>query len=457
MNAVASSVGPPVISSAELSREVSHQASYGTTTIVWVFLSVYPFFSIFDYVFAETLWQPFLLIRLITVLLVYMTYRVGRAYNWSYRWPLHLILASVSLTYALLCNLVDFGAISTYFLTLSAIFLLINATVYWKTFNSYLHAAFAIVVQLLCFYLVNQRYPILTFFQEGGIVFMVIAICSAYIPRARFLSLGREIRLQLTAQHTNDKLQDLNEELIGKNQLILDKNAQLKRLNDQKNDFISIAGHDLKNLVGTIRLSVGELQAEGAAMSPDQQEYIGFISDASGRIQDLLNQLLDVKEIEGTEIAFTYEQVDLNRIINRIANDLTDAATRKDIQLLLNMLPTSIIVQVDQVFARQIFENLIANAIRFSQPANTLTLHTDATDTRFVFELIDQGQTIGQAQMDRLFNKLDELSHTTVSSPDRAGLGLSIALRLTEAMHGTLTYASNPRIGNRYRVEFPLA
>lgn len=457
MNPAISPGGPSIISPVELSREISHQSSYGTTTIVWVFLSVYPFFSILDYVFAETLWQPFLLVRVLTVLLVYITYRTGRACNWPYRLPLHLILVGVSLTYALLCNLVDFGAISTYFLILSTLFLLINATVYWEAVNSYLHAAIAIVVQLICFYLLNQRYPLLTFFQEGGVVFLVVAICSAYIPRARFQSLGREIRLQLTTQHTNDKLQDLNEELVGKNQLISNTNAQLKRLNDQKNDFISIAGHDLKNLVGTIRLSVGELQAEEATMTADQQEYVGFISDASGRIQYLLNKLLDVNEIEGTEIAFNYEQVDLNRIINRIANDLTDAATRQHIQLLLHMLPASIIVQVDQVFARQIFENLIANAIRFSQPANTLTLRTDATDTHFVFELIDQGQTIGQAQMDRLFNKLDELSHTTISSPDRAGLGLSIALRLTEAMHGKLTYVSNPRIGNHYRVEFPLA
>ncbi|RYF66413.1 MAG: hypothetical protein EOO39_23065, partial [Cytophagaceae bacterium] len=204
MNPAVSPGGPSIISPVELSREISHQSSYGTTTIVWVFLSVYPFFSILDYVFAETLWQPFLLVRVLTVLLVYITYRTGRACNWPYRLPLHLILVGVSLTYALLCNLVDFGAISTYFLILSTLFLLINATVYWEAVNSYLHAAIAIVVQLICFYLLNQRYPLLTFFQEGGVVFLVVAICSAYIPRARFQSLGREIRLQLTTQHTND-------------------------------------------------------------------------------------------------------------------------------------------------------------------------------------------------------------------------------------------------------------
>jgi signal transduction histidine kinase len=457
MKLTSTPVGPEAVSTVELNREVNRRLSYSTTTIVWIFLSVYPFFSILDYVFAEFIWQPFLLVRAITALVVYMVYRISQARNGTHQLPLHFIMGSVSLTYGILCNLVDFGAVNTYFLTLSAIFLLINATVTWPPVNSYLHTILAIGFQLLCFYLLNQRYSLLTFFQEGGAVFLVVAFCSAYIPRARYRLLTRAIKMQLMAHRTNEKLQDLNGELLDKNQLILDTNAKLQRINEQKNDFILIASHDLKNLVSTIRMSVSELQSEEAGMSADQQEYVGFISDSSNRMQYLLNKLFDVKEIEGSEIAFNYELTDLNRKITQVANELSDAAARKDIELSLNILPASMMVRVDRIFAKQIFTNLLANVIRFSQPANTLTLRTDAINSRFVFELIDHGQTIGQTHMERLFNKLDELSYTNISSPDRTGLGLSIALRLTEAMDGKLTYASDPRIGNYYRVEFPLA
>ena len=443
------------VSEAELSQQVYRRSWYVTNIIIWAFLFIYPFFSILDLIFAPYVWQSLLMIRLITVLIVYVVYELARKRRLDHRLPLHIMFATVSVTYAVLCNIVDLSAVSTYFLTLSVIFLLINSVIYWESTNSYLHTALAIILLLLGYYTLNQRYPLATFFEEGGQIFLVVALFSGYIPRTRYRLLWKETRLQLITQQANQQLQGLNEELSDKNRVISETNGQLQRLNEQKNNFIYIAGHDLKNLVGTIKMSVGELQTESWSFSNDQREYVEYIGDATQRIQYLLNKLLDVKDIEGPAISFNYEVFEINQEIEKIVHNLEEVAAQKSITLSYDPSTIPISLRLDRVFAGQIFQNLINNAIKFSQPTNTLTLQTTLADNLFVFELTDRGKAIGQDRLDEMFGKLDELSHNNVNSPDRAGLGLSIALRLTEAMNGHLYYRSSPETGNYYRVEFP--
>lgn len=445
---------PSSVDDATLRQAVNRRAWYVTNTIVWAFLFIYPFFSILDLMFAPYVWQSLFVVRLTSVLLVYIVYELTRQRGWDYRLPLHALLGTVSLTYALVCNVVDYESIGPYFLTLDSLFLLFNAVVYWEAIYSYLHTGLAVTGLLLGYYLVNQRFPLTTLLEEGGQGFLIVALCAAYLPRARYRLLWKETRLQVLTRHTNQQLQALNDELSAKNAIISATNDQLQRVNEQKNKFIHIAGHDLKNLVGTIKLSVTELQTEDWTLSEDQREYVGFIAESTQRIHYLLNKLLDMPETEQPQIAFNYEVVDVHSEIHKIVRNLAELAAQKRIQLRVKAEPVPMSVRLDRVFAGQIFHNLIANAIKFSQPANTLTLQTGRVEGRFVFELTDPGLAIGQTRLDSLFNKLDELSLSTISSPDRAGLGLAIARRLTEAMDGRLVYRSDPATGNHYRVEF---
>jgi signal transduction histidine kinase len=447
---------PPVVTPVELAREINRRAWYATNIVVWGILFVYPLFSILDYAFAESLWQVLLLVRLGSVVVFYLLYRTSQRRGWNYRVPLHGILALVSLTHALLINLVDYEAITGYVVTLAGIFLIFNAVVFWEAANSFLHVALVTLLFLLLYYASDQRYPLSVYVESGGQLFLIVTLFSSYIPHARFAVLQNEVLFRLTTQRTNLQLQGLNEEISEKNKVISEANQELQRLNEQKNHFIYIAGHDLKNLTANILTSASELKREARTLSLDQRDFVEFIDEAGRRIQYLLSRLLDVREAEKTALTFNYEVFDANRELDRVIYGLQEAASQKHIFLNENLAPYPISVKLDRVFTVQVFQNLVNNAIRFSQSHNALTLQTRQENSLFVFELTDPGRAIGPARLDELFQKLDVLSQNTVQeTEDRVGLGLSIALRLTEAMQGRLTYRSDESVGNYYRLEFP--
>ena len=74
-----------------------------------------------------------------------------------------------------------------------------------------------------------------------------------------------------------------------------------------KNSFINIAGHDLKNLIGSIIMSNNMLQEEDYRLSADQKEFVGYIQESAEKMQYMLNKLMDVKEIESPEMNFNME------------------------------------------------------------------------------------------------------------------------------------------------------
>lgn len=436
----------------ELTKEISKRAWYQTNNIIWMILFVYPLFSIVDFIFANNIWLQFFIVRIITDLIILGLYSFLQRKNFNYRILLHISLLLISVTSALLCNIVDIQQLNVYYLLYGFILLFFNLMVFWEPINSVLEALIALVL-LAIFFNLFSPYTLDIVIQNGGSLFFVIALISCLVPGARYKVINRDIRSQLLIARSNEQLKDQNRNIVEKNSIIDSQYEQLRKLDNQKNNFINIAGHDLKNLLGSIIMSNNMLKEEAYRLSSDQVELSGYISESANKMQYLLNKLMDVKEIESQEMKFKLEVFDINAEVQHVFKGLTETAQMKNIHLVDNIMKSPLNVNLDRVFTGQVFQNLLSNAIKFSQTNNSIRVVTSLERQKFVFEIIDEGVPIGQPELSNMFNKLHALSDAQAHTESRVGLGLSIAKLMTQEMGGELSYRSDDH-GNYFRVEF---
>ncbi len=440
------------ITKEEFLKETLKKGWYQTNNIIWTVIFIYPLFSIVDFIFANALWLQFFIIRVITDLIILVLYNIFQRKNYNYRYLLHITFFLLAATSAILCNVVEIQQMNIYYLLFSAIILFFNLQAFWEPVNAVIDTLLAFFLLVLFFNLFST-YTLDLVIANGAQVFFIIALISCLVPGARYKIVERDIRSQIVIGKSNDQLKAQNQEISEKTTIIDAQYEQLRKLDNQKNSFINIAGHDLKNLVGSIVMSNNMLKDEDYRLSSDQLELIGYISQSTEKMQYLLNKLMDVKEIESPEMKFNLETFDINAEALQVFRGLAETAQMKNIHLIDNILKLPLSVHLDKVFVGQVFQNLLSNAIKFSQTNNNLRVITSLQRQRFVFEIIDEGISIGQHELDIMFNKLKTLSEATHNVENRLGLGLSIAKLMTQEMGGELVYRSDDN-GNYFRVEF---
>ncbi|WP_158829467.1 sensor histidine kinase [Mucilaginibacter lacusdianchii] len=441
------------ISKEEYQKELGKKAWFQTNNIIWTIIFLYPLLSIIDFVYATDVWVEFLLVRVITVAVVYGLYLFFQKSKADYRTLLHIAFIMLSASMAVLCNIVDIENLTVYYLAYSLIILFFNLQVFWEPVNSFIQSLIAIIL-LIIFYKALNEYSIDLVIENGGQYFFIIALLSCLIPISRYKVIRREVSQQLQIEHSNAQLKTQNRDIVEKNSIIDAQYEKLRRLDEQKNSFINIAGHDLKNLIGSIVMSNNMILEEEYRLSSDQKEFAHYIAESADKMQYLLKTLMDVKEIESTEIKFNMETFDANQVVRQVYKGLIDTASMKNVHLVDNILKLPLNVRLDRVFAGQVFQNLLSNAIKFSQTNNNIRVVTSLQRQKFVFEVIDEGVAIGQQELDVMFNRLKTLSDASGSPAEsRLGLGLSIAKLMTQEMGGELTYRSDDN-GNYFKVEF---
>jgi signal transduction histidine kinase len=436
----------------ELLKEISKKAWYQTNNIIWTIIFVYPLLFIVDFIFANNIWVQFLIVRIIVDLLILGLYSLFQRKNYDYRILLHITLLLLSVTSALLCNIVELQQLNIYYLLFATIILFFNLMVFWEPINSVIQTLLAFLLLAIFFRLFSQ-YSLDLVVGNGAQIFFIIALISCLVPGTRFKIIERDVRSQILIGKSNEQLKEQNHDISEKNNIIDSQYEQLRRLDNQKNSFINIAGHDLKNLVGSIIMSTNLIKEEDYRVSADQLEFIGYISESSEKMQYLLNKLMDVKEIESQEMKFNLEVFDANAEALHVYRGLIETAQMKNIHLIDNISKQALNVNLDRVFTGQVFQNLLSNAIKFSQTNNNIRVVTSLKRENFVFEIIDEGSPIGQHELDTMFNKLNALSDASGHVENRLGLGLSIAKLMTREMGGQLLYRSDDN-GNYFKVEF---
>ena len=436
----------------ELLKEVTKKAWYQTNIVIWTIIFLFPLFSIIDFIYTPGIWLQFFIVRIIIVLIIYMLFNFYQNKHYNYRVLLHVAFFLLSASSALLCTLVNSPDLNIYFLLYSVIILFFNLQVFWEPINSVIQTLLAILLLTIFFNLFSE-YTIDIFINNGGQYFFIIAIISCLIPNARYKVIVRDVRSQILIEKSNEQLKLQNRDISEKNNIIDMQYEKLRKLDEQKNSFINIAGHDLKNLIGSIIMSNNMVKDEEDRLSNDQKEFVGYIGESAEKMQYMLNKLMDVREIEAPEMKFNMEIFDINTEVQHVYRGLIETAQMKNIHLIDNILKLPLNVKLDRVFTGQIFQNLLSNIIKFSQTNNSIKVITSLQRQKFIFEIVDEGIAIGQDELDMMFNKLKTLNDASGNVESRLGLGLSIAKLMTQEMGGELIYRSDEN-GNYFRVEF---
>lgn len=266
----------------------------------------------------------------------------------------------------------------------------------------------------------------------------------------------------LTVQHSikaaeNEKriaLKD-NEIYRLRNVELAELNERLKHVNEEKNDFLGITAHDLKNPLSGIISFARRMQNNAEKMKPDEvRNYSMEIEKASEKMFDIVTKILDISAIESGRRNIQKEQFDPGVLAQRVMLDYRQKAEAKNIELIFEN-NTEIKICTDKTALRQILDNLVSNAIKFS-PLNKKIFICVSINEKIRFEIQDEGPGLTEKDKSKLFGKFSRLSAQPTGGENSTGLGLSITKKLTEILNGNIYCESEQGKGAKFIVELPI-
>lgn len=230
-------------------------------------------------------------------------------------------------------------------------------------------------------------------------------------------------------------------------------NERLVHLNNEKNEFLGIAAHDLKNPLTVI---VGCSEMLGLAKERSQIEKMaGNISSAAIRMRNLITDLLDVNAIETGCFTSKIAPCDIGSLVARSVENNQSAANRKSIAIRVGA-SDNVWANADAAATLQILDNLISNALKYSPPQTTVHVHTLPEKDCVLVSVRDEGPGISEADQKKLFQKFTRLSARPTGGESSTGLGLAIVKRLAEAMSGSVQCFSAPGGGSKFTLRIPI-
>lgn len=239
----------------------------------------------------------------------------------------------------------------------------------------------------------------------------------------------------------------------------LKKSTQnLIKLNETKDRFISIISHDLRTPFSSI-LGFTDLLANDEDLTEDERkQYVKYIQESSRSMLALVNSLLDWTRLQTGRIKFEPQKIDVSKIVIDSVNALSGTAIQKGIEV-TSFVNQSLHLFVDKSLILQVFNNLISNAIKFTNKGGSINILSEAvTSSRFVkFIVKDTGVGIKEDDLAKLFSVDAKYTSEGTAGEKGSGLGLSLVKEIIEKHGGTIEVESEYGKGTEFIFTLPIA
>lgn len=249
--------------------------------------------------------------------------------------------------------------------------------------------------------------------------------------------------------------QNLEKKVNERTAELRQQKEKLEVLYQEKNEFTESAAHNLKEpLSGTVSLLNSIVDAP--PQTPVERFFgrLQTVRYALLKIRNTLLNFIDMNIIDSDKMEIVKEEFDLPFLVGKIVEDHYVPAQQKQITLHFNQHAESTHIKTDMSILRQILENLISNAIKFSDPEKYVFIKTTPHESKIRIEVQDEGPGLTEDDLHRIFGKFARLSARPTGGEYSTGLGLAIVKRLTELLGGRVWAESDgPGQGSRFIVE----
>lgn len=236
---------------------------------------------------------------------------------------------------------------------------------------------------------------------------------------------------------------------------IYQKHRLLQQVEELKTNFISMMSHDLKTPIARIQGMTDLIEGDAAPLSANQREALDTIRQSNDDLLKFINSILQYGRIEAQHIELHLQPKDINQLLADVVQKHEFLARLKQIQIKTELEPL-FPAPIDPELLRQVFSNLIENAIKYSPEGTKVLVSTEEKQGRILVQVADQGPGIPEDEIAHIFMKFFR-SKTAKSSPIKgSGLGLYLAKYFTELHGGRLSVESSYGQGSTFTVDLPV-
>ncbi|MFZ0544145.1 MAG: HAMP domain-containing sensor histidine kinase [Candidatus Promineifilaceae bacterium] len=261
-----------------------------------------------------------------------------------------------------------------------------------------------------------------------------------------------ELDQQLAPYH--DELRLLQEELLA-------ANTELNQLKQFRSFLLSMLAHDMRTPLAAIR-GYSELLLrlintnQAAPIPPKAVTFADNIRNITDQMTWLICDIIDLDQSEKGVLTFSQESCDLHRVINDTLGMMASIIKLQQLTLLLELESSDLFVTADPQRIRQITNNLIGNAIKYTPNGGQITISTSVEDEFAVLAVTDNGPGLEADQIEKIFQPYYRTKSARSSNILGSGLGLHIVKTLVEAQNGRVGVVSEIGRGSTFTVRLPL-
>jgi len=248
----------------------------------------------------------------------------------------------------------------------------------------------------------------------------------------------------------------LTEDLQVKANELDNAHKALQKLDELKSEFVSVVSHELRTPLAIMLEFISIISDEiPGKLTKEQRQYVNIIKENIDRLTRLITNLLDISNLEAGKIELKKTLIDLGDLVAGRLSTLKAQADEKHIELKAQIPELGICVCADHERITQVFNNLISNALRFTQEAGQITVAIKDAGNEIECSVADTGIGIAEKDLPKVFSKFQQFGRVPGTGEKGTGLGLSIAKNIVEMHHGKIWVESKAGEGTKFTFSLP--